>query len=64
VRLRIDAARCQGHGRCWDVAPELVEADEIGRGVVTVADVDGPQIVAARVAVQACPERAVTLEPT
>jgi ferredoxin len=61
MKLRIDPERCQGHGRCWDVAPELIDCDDEGRGVVTTEDVDGPQIALAQVAVRTCPERAVTL---
>ena len=62
VKLRIDEARCQGHGRCWDLAPALIESDEIGRGVVIVHDVEGSQLAEAQVVVDACPERAVSLD--
>jgi len=39
MKVRIDAARCEGHGRCWDNAPELFDSDDSGRGVVIAEDV-------------------------
>jgi ferredoxin len=62
VRLRIDEERCQGHGRCWDVAPDLVDSDDTGRGVAVHQDVPEALVDAARAALGACPEQAVILE--
>jgi ferredoxin len=63
VRVTIDDSRCQGHGRCFSIAPELFESDELGNGVVigggTVAT---DQEHHARLAVANCPERAVSIE--
>jgi len=28
VKIRIDPERCQGHGRCYDLAPDLFGDDE------------------------------------
>jgi ferredoxin len=62
VKLQIDPAKCQGHGRCYDLAPELVGEDDEGfgqvlrDGVVAAADEH-----AARLAVANCPERAIEL---
>lgn len=61
-RLTIDAARCQGHNRCFAIAPELVEIDDYGTakakgdGAVPEALLDK-----ARLAVKNCPEHAVRL---
>ena len=30
LTVRVDAMRCQGHGRCTALAPELFELDELG----------------------------------
>ena len=30
MRLVVDAAKCSGHGRCYTVAPDLLEADDEG----------------------------------
>jgi ferredoxin len=64
VRLRIDRERCTGHGRCYDLAPELVTDDDGGYGQVIVEHPDESQLPAARLAVNSCPERAVVLEQT
>ena len=62
MRIVIDAESCQGHGRCWDSAPELVDCDEAGRGVVRGDGVVPAELEAkAKAAFRACPERAVTL---
>ncbi len=62
MRVHIDAQRCQGHGRCYDLAPDLFGEDEEGYGTV-LADGDVPpdQEHAARRAVTNCPERAIEL---
>jgi ferredoxin len=63
VKIRIDESRCQGHGRCYALAPELVESDDIGNGRV-IGDGSVPPALeaAARRAADNCPEQAVILE--
>jgi ferredoxin len=61
VRISIDAALCQGHGRCYEIAPELVEDDDRSRGFVIRPDVPAELVQKARAAVNACPERAVSI---
>lgn len=63
MKIVIDAERCQGHGRCWDNAYELIGDDEMGRGYVRNPDADVPPelLDAAHRAVTACPEQAVSL---
>lgn len=34
MRVQIDSDRCQGHGRCYDLAPDLFGEDEDGYGTV------------------------------
>jgi ferredoxin len=34
MRVQIDPERCQGHGRCYDLAPELFGADDDGYATV------------------------------
>lgn len=62
MRVEIDYDRCSGHGRCYSLEPSLFFDDEAGYGQVigdgTVAPGD---VEAARRAVAACPERAITL---
>lgn len=63
MRVRVDEERCEGHGRCYALAPELFEPDEIGNAVV-VGDgvVPAGSEDRARLAAENCPERAVTVE--
>jgi ferredoxin len=32
LRVRVDRERCQGHARCFALAPELFELDQFGNG--------------------------------
>lgn len=60
--LAIDSDRCQGHAICYLLAPDLFEVDDEGRGSVTRAalESDADQAQAA-VAIDRCPERAISL---
>ncbi len=63
MRISIDNERCQGHGRCYAIAPELVEPDDIGNARI-VGDGSVPPALEddARKAAANCPEDAVILE--
>ena len=60
MKIRIDSERCQGHGRCYDLAPDLFGDDDEGYGMVLG---DGTVPLGrehdARLAVSNCPERAI-----
>jgi ferredoxin len=63
MKVHIDAARCEGHGRCYSIAPELFGPDDIGNGqVIGDGSVSAEQVGVARSAVDNCPEQAVTFE--
>jgi ferredoxin len=62
MKLRIDYDRCSGHGRCYELAPNLVTDDDSGYGQVIAEDIDESQEAEALLAVNGCPERAITLE--
>ncbi|GAA3127741.1 ferredoxin [Planomonospora alba] len=60
MRIRIDPERCQGHGRCYDLSPELFADDDEGYGqVIGDGAVPADREPAARLAVSNCPERAI-----
>jgi ferredoxin len=63
MRVQIDPGRCQGHGRCYDLAPDLFGDDEDGYATV-LGDGRVPSDRAddARLAQANCPEDAVVLE--
>jgi ferredoxin len=62
VRVRIDPERCQGHGRCYDLAPRLFGEDDEGYGTVLGDGTVPPgQANDARLAAANCPEHAIDL---
>jgi len=64
VRVVLDVSRCQGHGRCYDLAPEVFAPDDVGHALLI--DTDGvirPDDEArARDAVRNCPEQALSFD--
>lgn len=62
MRVHVDEGKCQGHNRCYSLAPELFDVDDYGNahelndGVVP-AELEEK----ARLAVANCPEYAVTI---
>jgi len=62
VKLQIDPSVCQGHGRCYDLAPDLFGDDDEGFGQVLEAGIVPPdKEQEARLVVANCPERAISL---
>jgi ferredoxin len=61
TRVLLDADRCTGHGRCYTLAPDVFDADEVGHCVVLVEDVSGDLETQAVAGEQNCPEQAITL---
>ena len=62
-RVRVDPDRCTGHGRCYTLAPDIFDADEVGHAIVRVALVSGELEQHAVTGEQNCPEQAITLSP-
>ena len=62
MRIAIDAEKCQGHNRCYALAPELVDVDDMGMALVRNDGLvpDGLE-EKARLLVANCPEYAITL---
>jgi len=63
THVSVDADRCVGHGRCYSLAPQIYDSDDVGHSVVQVEDVSGDLEEQARVGAQNCPEEAITLTP-
>lgn len=62
MKVRIDPERCQGHGRCYDLAPGLFKEEDEGYGQVIGDGVVPPgEEPTARLAVSNCPERAIDI---
>lgn len=62
LRIQIDSERCQGHNRCYAIAPELVEVDDYGSARAKGDGSVPPALEEkARLAMKNCPEHAVRL---
>ena len=62
MKVRVDQEKCQGHNRCFVVAMELFELDEYGYAHEVNDGVVPPGLEEkARLAVQNCPELAISL---
>ena len=60
MRIRVDGEKCQGHNRCWDIAPDLFDIDEMGNAHEKNDGVVPPELEEkARLAIANCPERAI-----
>jgi ferredoxin len=62
VRIALDAEACTGHGRCYALAPEVFDADDLGHCIVLHDVVPSAYEAAARTAVANCPETALVIE--
>lgn len=63
MHVHVDPERCQGHSRCYDLAPEVFDVDELGNAFERNDGVVPPGLEdKARLAVANCPERAITAE--
>ncbi len=61
TQVCVDANRCEGHGRCYMLAPEVFDADEVGHAIVLVENVSSDLEAQAVEAEKNCPEGAITL---
>lgn len=60
MSLSIDPAKCQGHGRCSLVSPELFDVDDDGYGVVLIPDPGPGYDDDVNSAIGSCPEGAIS----
>ena len=62
MRVHLDAEKCQGHNRCYALAPELFDVDDYGQAMLLVeGDVPAELHDKARLAASNCPEYAITI---
>lgn len=64
MKVRVDSEKCQGHNRCYVLAPGLFKVDEYGYATPRPPDGTVPPDMheKARLAVENCPERAISIE--
>lgn len=59
MHVAIDNSRCEGHGRCYAIAPTIFASDEQGRGVVIAGGIAANDLELARLAIANWPESAI-----
>lgn len=63
MKIIYDRSACQGHNRCYMLAPELFDTDEEGYAIPLVdGDVPAELEEKARLAADNCPEFAISIE--
>ncbi|MEC8729926.1 MAG: ferredoxin [Actinomycetota bacterium] len=63
MRVFVDEEKCQGHNRCFDIAPELFDVDDYGTAFALNDGVVPEELEdKARLAAANCPEFAITIE--
>jgi ferredoxin len=63
MRIKVDAEKCEGHNRCYSIAPEVFEVDDFGYASAKGDGVVPPELEEkARLAADNCPEYAITIE--
>ena len=62
--LEIDRIRCDGHGLCAELLPELISLDDWGYPIIKAGNVPAGLVDHARRAVDACPVLALRLART
>ncbi len=61
MKIRLNRATCVGHGRCYELAPELFSEDERGHCVIIEAVVPEHFEKQARRGEANCPEGAIEI---
>jgi ferredoxin len=61
ARFKIDTDLCVGHGRCYSLAPQWFDTDDIGYGEVKDVVIGADERQAAEDVAAACPEGAISL---
>jgi ferredoxin len=63
MRVIVDEEKCQGHNRCFAIAPELFDVDDYGTAIaLNDGFVPAGLEEKARLAAANCPEYAITIE--
>ena len=62
MKVHVDRERCQGHSRCYDLAPEVFDVDDLGNAF-EIGDGSVPPGFEdkARLAQTNCPEHAIEI---
>ncbi len=62
MKIKVEQEKCQGHNRCFTIAPDLFELDDLGYShEVNEGIVPPGQEEKALLAVKNCPEKAISI---
>ena len=62
MRVVVDSEKCQGHNRCYALAPDVFDVDDLGFAFALFdGDVPTELEPGARAAASNCPEYAITI---
>jgi len=62
VKIKYDREACQGHNRCYMLAPELFDTDDEGYAILLVDGTVAAELMEkARLAADNCPEYAIEI---
>ncbi|MGW1546849.1 ferredoxin [Streptomyces sp. NPDC002346] len=61
MKVNADVTRCQGHGRCALLAPDVFDVGDDGKVVVLLGEASDAHVADVREAVTSCPEAALEL---
>jgi ferredoxin len=61
MKLSVDPNKCQGHGRCYALAPDLFDLDDIGNASAREPEISEDRRADAELAAANCPESAITV---
>lgn len=61
MKITVDGDKCQGHGRCYALAPDLFDLDENGYALSSDTEIPEDRLEDAKLAAANCPENAITI---
>ena len=61
MRLAVDRIKCDGHGHCAELLPELIRLDDWGYPILAPVEVPNQLLPHAQRAVDGCPVLALAL---
>jgi ferredoxin len=61
VKVIVNPVVCEGHGRCYELAPDIYKEDERGHCSIENEEVPPDLEEIAGLAARSCPEKAITV---
>ncbi|WP_433598278.1 ferredoxin [Nocardia sp. CA-135953] len=61
VKVVVDRDKCMGHAICAQVAPDLMDLDDLGYNITEDLELPADQAVQAHRAADSCPEGAIRI---